>query len=283
MLATIGRKLTAAKLRPAYWFLFLLIGAILAIVAPGGIIYFLIPPAVVLLGMAASRRYPSAEAIGALVGMLLLYLGWSELLGALEELFSPGPLWVVAPVAAILITPALIEARSLFAGENRRAVLLGSAAVALVAWTAAGIAPAYSQDHQQRFTIEHVTDFPSGRSSWSIVNDGARLPEPYRRWGEWRRGSWISPNGNDGSHEPQPRQASARRRSSRSAPSAMAPSEPSSCACVPTAPSGFPLSRPRRRISAAPASRGSFARSEARTCRENSPFPAAVAAATAPN
>ncbi len=120
--------------------------------------------------------------------MLLLYLGWSELLGALEELFSPGPLWVVAPVAAILITPALIEARSLFAGENRRAVLLGSAAVALVAWTAAGIAPAYSQDHQQRFTIEHVTDFPSGRSSWSIVNDGARLPEPYRRWGEWRRG-----------------------------------------------------------------------------------------------
>ena len=190
MVATIGRRFATAALRTAYWFVLLLLGALLAIAAPGGIIYFLVPPAVVLLGTVAGRRNPSAEAISALVAILLLYLTWSELLGQLEELFSPGPLWVVAPVAAIMVAPALIEARGLVMRASRRGLLLGSAAVALTAWIAAGTAPAYSQDHQQRFTIEHVTEFPSRRSSWSVLNDGAGLPPAYSSLGRWRRGTF---------------------------------------------------------------------------------------------
>ncbi|HWC55339.1 MAG TPA: M20/M25/M40 family metallo-hydrolase, partial [Sphingomicrobium sp.] len=181
-------KLDTRRLRAAYWFLFLLIGGALALVAPGGIIYFLIPPVAVLIGIIVSRWYRPAETIGALVGLLLLYFSWGELLWALEDLFSPGPLWIVAPTAVVMIAPALIEGHALFTRVTRRLVLLGSAAIALVAWIVAGSTPAYSQDRQQRFTIEHLTYFPSGRSDWSILNDGTALPEAYQSAGKWRLG-----------------------------------------------------------------------------------------------
>ncbi|MFL6728140.1 MAG: M28 family peptidase, partial [Sphingomicrobium sp.] len=185
---TIGAGLETERLRPAYWLLFLILGAALALVAPGAIIYFLIPPAVVLIGIATSRWYAPAAKIGGIAGVVLLFLTWGELVAALEELFSPGPLWAVAPAAAIMIAPALIEAQALFARASRRLILAACALLALLGWTLAGISPAYSQDHQQRFTIEHVTEFPSGRSSWSVLNDGRRLPEWYERAYRWHAG-----------------------------------------------------------------------------------------------
>lgn len=190
VLETLGAKLQTNVVRSCYWFLFLLIGGALALLAPGGIIYFLLPPVAVLLGMVISRWYPPAEIIGAVAGLLLLYLTWGELLAALEEMFSPGPLWVVAPTVSIMIAPALIEASALFRRSSKRALLAGSASIALLLWLVAGAAPAYSQDHQQRFTIEHVTEFPSGHSSWSILNDSAKLPSSYARMGPWHRGKF---------------------------------------------------------------------------------------------
>jgi hypothetical protein len=185
---TIGRKVPTRSLRAAFWFVFVLLGSALALIAPGGIIYFLFPPTLVLLGIAAGRWHALSERLGALGGVLLLFVSWSELLGALEELFSPGPLWISAPVAAILITAVLVEAHGVLSSTSRRAILVCSAVVALISWLIAGAAPAYSYDHQQRFTIEHVTEFPSGRSSWSIINDGAPLPRPYSAWGDWHYG-----------------------------------------------------------------------------------------------
>ena len=182
-----GSRIEVVQLRAAYWFIFLL-GSALAIVAPGGIIYFLFPPAIVLIGIAAARWQPRAEVIGAVLGVLVLFLTWSELLAQLEELFSPGPLWIVAPVAAVIITPVLIEAQALLARANRRALLLGSTSIALLGWIVAGIAPAYSKNYQQRFTIEHLTIFPSDRSYWSILNDGAPPPTAYDRFGNWNQG-----------------------------------------------------------------------------------------------
>lgn len=188
VLRTGGAKLTTERLRAAYWLLFLLLGCALAVVAPGGIIYFLISPAIVLAGIVATRWYRSAETIGALAGLLLLYISWGELLGGLEDLFSPGPLWIVAPVAAIMIAPVLIEAHGLLTRVGRRIILLGSTLITLLAWIVAGATPAYSQDRQQRFTIEHLTTFPSARSDWSILNDGAALPKAYGTAGQWRFG-----------------------------------------------------------------------------------------------
>ncbi|HEX5259801.1 MAG TPA: M20/M25/M40 family metallo-hydrolase [Sphingomicrobium sp.] len=201
ILLTVGAKLGTRELRAAYWFLFLLIGAALALAAPGGIIYFLVPAVIVLIGFAAARRWPSAETIGGIAGVLFLYLSWGELLAALEELFSPGPLWIVAPVAAIMIAPVLIEAHGLFRRASRRALLLISLGIALLSWIVAGTAPAYSKDRQQRFTIEHVTSFPSRRSYWSVLNDGAALPKAYQSMARWHWGKlpsaerlrWLAP------------------------------------------------------------------------------------------
>ena len=201
VLRTIGAKVETRKLRAIYWLVFLLLGGALALVAPGGIIYFLLPPAVALLGVLISRWYAPAERIGGLLAVVLLLVTWGELLAALEQLFSPGPLWTTVPVAAIAIAPALIEAQDLFASARRRALLVGLAAIALLGWIAAGTAPAYSQDHQQRFTIEHVTEFPSGKSSWSVLNDGAAVPAAYSALGSWHRGKldfsarerWFAP------------------------------------------------------------------------------------------
>jgi len=201
VLRTIGAEVETRKLRAIYWLVFLLLGGALALVAPGGIIYFLLPPAVAQLGVLISRWYAPAERIGGLLAFLLLFVTWGELLAALEQLFSPGPLWTVVPIAAIVIAPALIEAQVLFAGASRRALLVGSAAIALLGWIVAGTAPAYSQDHQQRFTIEHLTEFPSGKSSWSVLNDGAALPAAYSAVGPRHRGKldfsarerWFAP------------------------------------------------------------------------------------------
>ena len=196
-----GSSFSTTRLRASCWLAFLLIGGALAIAAPGAIIYFLIPPAIVLLGMAAARWYRPAETVGGLAALLLLYLTWGEMLAQLEELFTPGPLWVAAPVGAIMIVAALIEAHALLIRVSRPVLLLGSAAIAAVAWTAAGVAPAYSRDHQERFTIEHVTQFPSGQSYWSVLNDGSKLPTVYSTVGRWRLGTlpfserkrWFAP------------------------------------------------------------------------------------------
>lgn len=205
-----GAKLEQKQIRAAYCFTFVLLGALLAIAAPGGIIYFLFLPSALLVGVLLSRRYPAAEQVGAIVGILLLYLTWGELLSGIEAIFSPGPVWVVAPVAAIMIAPVLIEATGLFRRARPRILVLGTAAVALLSWTLVGTAPAYSQDYQQRFTIEQVTEFPSGRSYWSILNDGASLPAAYASLGPWhrrtfdfsQRARWIAPAPRLGSAHP---------------------------------------------------------------------------------
>ena len=201
VLSTLAAQRPTKALRAAFWCLFLLIGSAIAIAAPGAMIYFLIAPAIVLAGIFAARWYPPAETIGAFAGLLFLYVSWGELLTALEELFSPGPLWVIAPIAAIMITPALIEAHGLLGRTRPRVTLLGSACIALIAWILAASAPAYSKDRQQRFTIEHVTQFPSKRASWSIINDGSDLPPSYSSLGRWHRGKldfserqrWFAP------------------------------------------------------------------------------------------
>lgn len=199
--ARAAAKLKRKQIRSVYWFLFVLMGSVLALVAPGAIVYFLVPPSLVLAGVLLSRRYRSAELFGSCVGIGILFVTWAELLTAVETIFSPGPLWIVAPVATIMIAPILIEATRLLARADRHLLVGGAAAVALLAWIVVGITPAYSQDHQQRFTIEHVTDFPSGRSSWSVLNDGASLPAAYSSVGPWRRTKfdfsqrerWIAP------------------------------------------------------------------------------------------
>ena len=85
-----GSSFSTARLRAACWLAFLLIGGALAIAAPGAIIYFLIPPAIVLLGMAAARWYRPAETVGGLAALLLLYLTWGEMLAPARGIVHAG-------------------------------------------------------------------------------------------------------------------------------------------------------------------------------------------------
>jgi hypothetical protein len=87
-----------------------------------------------------------------------------------------------------MVTLPAVEANHLFNHVGRRTLLLGSASIPLLAWIIAGTSPAYSADHQQRFTIEHVTEFPSRQSQWSVLNDGAPLPKAYRGAEAWHQG-----------------------------------------------------------------------------------------------
>ena len=119
VLRTVAARTSRDQLRAGAWLVFLLLGALLASVAPGAIIYFLAPPTAVLIGVIVSRWWRPAEAIGGLVAIVILFLTWGEMLGLLEVLFNPGPLWIAGPVAAIMI-PALAEAQGCSATPSAR-------------------------------------------------------------------------------------------------------------------------------------------------------------------
>ena len=183
LLATVGRRVERGALRSSFWLVYLAIGGLIGLFAPGGIVYFLFSPLLILAGMFASRWWRPAELAGSLAAIALLYVTWGEMLALLEELLNSGPMWVFAPLGALLILPALIEAKPLI--DSRRAII-PAAMIALLGWGAVAVAPAYSADRQQRFVIEHITDADSGKSYWSVLNGKARLPRPYRTAGEWR-------------------------------------------------------------------------------------------------
>ncbi|HET7606782.1 MAG TPA: M28 family peptidase [Sphingomicrobium sp.] len=186
LLASIGREVTIRQLRVMFWLLFLCVGALIGLFAAGGIVFFLLPPLLVLIGVSLSRWWRPAEAVGAAAAILFLYLTWGAMLGLLQELLNGGPVWLFAPLATLLLLPVLIEAKPLI--DNVKLSVAGALAglLVLAGWAVAAAAPAYSADRQQRFVIQHVTDAGSGKSWWSIVNDRAPLPRAFGSG--WKRG-----------------------------------------------------------------------------------------------
>jgi hypothetical protein len=186
LLATVGRRLEVRQLRAAYWFVYLVLGGIIGLVAPGGIIFFIFPPLLALAGMLVARAWKPAEAVTSAAALLFLYLSWGAMLGLLEELLNSGPMWVFAPLGTLLLLPVLIEAKPLIDQVRRRGSAIVAGVLALICWAAAAAAPAYSADRQQLFVIEHVTDVQSGKALWSIRNGHAALPTAYGQGRKWR-------------------------------------------------------------------------------------------------
>ena len=182
LLATLGGRADRTQLRAAFWLVFVALGGAIGLAAPGGIIFFLFPPLIVLAGMVASRWWKPAERLASWLAILLLYLTWGAMLALLEELLNGGPMWLFAPLGALLIVPVLIEAAALIRSAGVRPAALLAGLIALAGWLAAAAAPAYSDDRQQRFVIEHATE--GGKSWWSVVNDGKAVPAA----GKWTRG-----------------------------------------------------------------------------------------------
>jgi hypothetical protein len=186
MIVLIGGTLDRTKLRAAFWFIFLIVGGAIGLIAPGGIIFFLFPPLIALLGMLARRWWNGAEQIAAFAAILVLYFTWGAMLGLLEELLNGGPLWIFAPLSALLILPVLIEARPLLITAGIRTSTMIAGALALAGVAAVAAAPAYSNDRQQRFVIQHVTDAIHRKSWWSVLKDGASMPRGFQA--PWKRG-----------------------------------------------------------------------------------------------
>ena len=196
------RQLQVPQLRIAYWLLFLAVGCGAAFVAPGGIVYFLVPPLIVACGMLVARWWRPAETAAALLAALLLFVTVGGLLGLLEELLNSGPLWAFAPLGGLVLLPWLIEAKPLADGLRRGALAGSAALLTLVAWVPAAAAPAYSADRQQQWTLQYVVDAAARQPVWSIVNDRAPLPDSLTRLGRWQlttlpaldaRRRWVAP------------------------------------------------------------------------------------------
>jgi hypothetical protein len=171
-----GRDSDRTRLRAAYWLVFMLAGAGLSLIAPGGSIFFLLPPLVASLGMALERWAPGAERAGTIVAVALLFLTFAPSLALFEELMSGGPHWMFAPLGAFILLPALIELRPLIVRVPRAYGLAIAADFFLLPWIAVALTPAYSGDRQQQFAIEYVRDTGTNSALWSINNDGAPVP-----------------------------------------------------------------------------------------------------------
>jgi hypothetical protein len=181
-LALIGRGCERGRLRAAFWLLFAGLGGALAFIAPGGAIYFLLPPLLAAAGLTLGRRSGLDHGGPIETGLLLaaaaaLFLTFAPALSLFEQLMSTGPAWPFAPLAALIALPLLIELQPALARIRPAFVAAGAVDLALLGWLAAALVPAYSADRPQRFAVEYVRGPEPGAARWAIANDGAPPPQ----------------------------------------------------------------------------------------------------------
>jgi len=184
----LARPLARDRLRTAFWLIFLILGGAICLVAPGAAIFFLLSPLVAAAGMAMERRLPGAERIAALLAWLLLALSWAPFLHLTEILLDFDGAWIFAPLAAIILLPALIELKPLLARLPRNAVAVSLAAAVLMGWAATLFAPAYSADRKQQLSLEYVWNGTDRKAQWMVFHDGAPLPGALAAAGPWKHG-----------------------------------------------------------------------------------------------
>jgi hypothetical protein len=177
----IARPVARDRLRLAFWLVFLILGAGLCLVAPGAAIYFLLPPLLAGLGL----LWPRAERIADGLALLALAVHWLPLLHLSQVLLDFDSGWVFAPVSTLILFPFLIEAKPALARLGRGRVTAAMAALALVAWLPAALAPAYSLERKQRLSVEYVWDEARGKARWMAYHDRGPLPSAP---GGWERG-----------------------------------------------------------------------------------------------
>ena len=180
--ARVAARHDRSQRRLAAWTLVLLCGAAASFALPGAIIFFVVGPALAVIGLAIRGR---AQRLGrnlALAGALVQLVVLAELIAQIELTLIDGPLWAVAPLAALAALPILAEASR---GASRPALAsLAFAAIGL--WAAALFMPRSSADRPLAFTIDHVQDERTGKAAWAVAAKQAPLPASYDRFGPWR-------------------------------------------------------------------------------------------------
>lgn len=178
----IGRAIDRRRMRAASWLVILIVGSLLSIVLPGATIFFLVAPAIALVGIAVSRRSAAGGNLVLILAILVQLLMFAELLALIEMLLIDGPLWVVAPLAALASLPALVEADPSALRPSIALLLLSSLGLS----TAALAMPRASGDRPLGFSIDYFRDVPAHTANWAIATKQAPLPPNYP--GEWNRG-----------------------------------------------------------------------------------------------
>ncbi len=178
-----GSGLDRSRMRAAAWLLILIVGAALSLALPGALIFFLFGPAVALAGMALQRRSPSGARVLTIAAAAIQFVMFAELLALMEMLLIDGPLWAVAPIAALMSLPALIEIQS---AQTRTALTL-AAAMGLGLWIVALLLPRGSAERPASFNIDYFRRTDRGEAYWGIGTKEAPLPRGLK--GEWHRGT----------------------------------------------------------------------------------------------
>jgi hypothetical protein len=160
-------------MRAAAWLLILLVGGAASLALPGATILFLLAPALAIVGIAIDGRSPMLATILLLAAAILQFLMFAELLALIEMLLIDGPLWAVAPLAALAALPVLVELE-----PARLRPALALAAVATLGFTGAALAmPRSSAERPLGFSIDYFRDTTNGSASWGIATKQAPLPD----------------------------------------------------------------------------------------------------------
>ena len=176
-----GRGADRGRMRAAAWLLILIVGAALSVALPGATIFFLLAPAVALAGIAVSRRSPGAGTMLLSLAALIQFVMFAELLALIEMLLIDGPLWAVAPLAALASLPVLVEI-----GHARFRPALALLVVSAIGlWTAALSLPRSSAERPASFSIDYFRDADHRSANWGIASKQAPLPRAFA--GQWRK------------------------------------------------------------------------------------------------
>lgn len=171
-----------ARMRAAAWLVVLVFGSAFSILLPGACIFFLIAPALALIGIAVDRRAPAAARILLILALVVQFLMFAEFLASIEMLLIDGPLWAVAPMAVLAALPALAEPAD--TRWRPALVLLG---VVFVGTAAASFAmPRSSSERPLGFSIDYYRDATGGKADWAIATKQAPLPANFP--GAWHKG-----------------------------------------------------------------------------------------------
>jgi hypothetical protein len=184
-----------ARMRAATWLLITAVGAALSLAVPGAAIFFLVAPGLALGGLVLTQRAPRIAAALLVAAILVQLLMFSQLLASIETLLVDGPLWAVAPLAALAALPALVETDP--RGMRPALALLLAGAAGL--WIAALLLPRASAERPAAFTIDYFRDADRRSASFAVASKQAPLPDDFP--GRWERGllpyngrtRWISP------------------------------------------------------------------------------------------
>jgi len=176
-----GRALDKRRIRAAAWLMILIIGAALSLAIPGATIFFLIAPAIALVGITVSDRSPFAANLLVTLAIVIQFVMFAEILTLVEMLLIDGPLAAVVLLAALAALPAIIETDA----KASRLAVVAMLVASIGLWIGAMAIPRSSAQRPLQFSIDYFRDAAKQKANWAVATKQAPLPKNYP--GQWNK------------------------------------------------------------------------------------------------